>query len=115
KAFIRKAVQIANGRQLIFKLHPNERVGRATREIQRYAPGATVFATGSAEEMIANCAVLMTRFSSTTYVGLALGKEVHTDFDLDDLREKLPIQTGTAAQAIAAVCRQLIGAARQAA
>src|SRR5262249_15892300 len=79
RAFIRKAVQIANGRQLIFKLHPNERVDRATREIRRYAPRAAVFATGSAEEMIANCAVLMTRFSSTTYVGLALGKEVHTD------------------------------------
>jgi hypothetical protein len=115
KGFIRNALRIANGRQLIFKLHPNEKVARATREINRYAPQALVYATGSAEEMIANCAVLITRFSSTTYVGLALGKEVHTDFDLEDLRQKLPIQTGTAAEAIAAVCRRLLGSARQAA
>jgi hypothetical protein len=108
KALILKAVRIANGRQLIFKLHPNERVGRATREIERYAPHATIYAKGSAEEMIANCAVLITRFSSTTYVGLALGKEVHSDFDLEDLRQKMPIQTGTAAEEIAAVCRRLI-------
>jgi len=115
KAFILEAVRIANGRRLIFKLHPNERVARATREVERYAPQATIYATGSAEEMIANCAVLVTRFSSTTYVGLALGKEVHTDFDLEDLRQKMPIQSGAAAEAIAAVCRRLIGAARQAA
>jgi hypothetical protein len=110
KALILKAVRIANGRKLIFKLHPNERAARATREIKRHAPTAQVYVTGPAEEMIANCSVLITRFSSTTYVGLALGKEVHSDFDLDDLRQKLPIQTGTAANAIAAVCRKLIDA-----
>ena len=111
KAFILNAVRIANGRLLIFKLHPNERVGRATREIARYAPQARVYATGSAEEMIANCSVLITRFSSTAYVGLALGKEVYSDFDVEDLRQKMPIQTGTAAEAIAAVCRRLLTAA----
>src|SRR5262249_40608765 len=111
KAFILDAVRIAIGRQLIFKLHPNDRVGRATREIERYAPHATIYARGSAEEMIANCAVLITRFSSTTYVGLALGKEVHSDFDLEDLRRKIPIQTGTAAEEIAAVCRRLMAQA----
>ena len=110
KAFILNAVRIANGRPLIFKLHPNERVGRATREIARYAPQARVYATGSAEEMIANCTVLITRFSSTAYVGLALGKEVYSDFDMDDLRQKTPIQTGTAAEAIAGVCRKLLTA-----
>ena len=110
KAFIMNAVRIANGRPLIFKLHPNERVGRATREIARYAPQARVYATGSAEEMIANCTVLITRFSSTAYVGLALGKEVYSDFDVDDLRQKTPIQTGTAAEAIAGVCRKLLTA-----
>ncbi|NWF74493.1 MAG: hypothetical protein HXY51_15830, partial [Nitrospirae bacterium] len=55
KAFIRRAVEVAGRRQLIFKLHPNENVERATREIRRYAPGAGVLTTGSAEEMIANC------------------------------------------------------------
>jgi hypothetical protein len=110
KALILKAVRIANGRTLIFKLHPNERAGRATREIKRYAPAARVYVTGPTEEMIANCSVLITRFSSTAYVGLALGKEVHSDFELEDLHQKLPIQTGTAAEAIAAVCRRLIDA-----
>jgi hypothetical protein len=108
KAFILKAVRIANGRPLFFKLHPNERVGRATREIERHAPRARVYATGPTEAMIANCSVLITRFSSTAYVGLALGKEVHSDFDIEDLRQKLPIQTGAAAEAIAAVCRRLM-------
>ena len=113
KAFIRKAVRIANGRKLIFKLHPNERVRRATREIKRYAPHALIYATGSAEEMIANCSVLITRFSSTAYVGLALGKEVYSDFDVEDLRQKMPIQTGAAAEAIAAVCRRLMNRAER--
>jgi hypothetical protein len=108
RAFILNARRIANGRQLIFKLHPNERFARATREINRHAPDALVYDRGSAEEMIANCSVLITRFSSTAYVGLALGKEVHSDFDVEDLRRKLPIQTGTAASAIAAVCRRLM-------
>jgi hypothetical protein len=115
RGLILKAVQIAKGRPLIFKLHPNERASRATGEIARYAPQAQVYATGSAEEMIANCSVLITRFSSTAYVGLALGKEVHSDFDIEDLRQKMPIQTGRAAEAIAVVCRQLIKKAESAA
>jgi hypothetical protein len=113
KAFILKAVRIAKGRSLFFKLHPNERVGRAQREIERYAPHARVYATGPTEEMIANCSVLITRFSSTAYVGLALGKEVHSDFDVEDLRQKMPIQSGAAAAAIAAVCRQLLDGVEQ--
>jgi hypothetical protein len=115
KALILKALRVANGRALIFKLHPNERVGRATREIKRHAPDAQIYATGPTEEMIANCSVLITRVSSTAFVGLALGKEVYSDFDVEDLRQKMPIQTGTAAQAIAAVCRGLMHGARRAA
>jgi hypothetical protein len=112
-AFIRRAVRVAAGRPLFFKLHPNEHVERATREIHRHAPGARVFADGSAEEMIANCDVLMTRYSSTAFVGLALGKEVHSDFDVDGLRELMPIQTGTAARAIANECRRLLAERRE--
>jgi hypothetical protein len=110
KGTILNAVRIANGRQLIFKLHPNEDALRATREIERYAPGALVYHDGCAEEMIANCDVLITRFSSTAYVGLALGKEVHSAFDVEELRRMTPIQTGTAAQEIAARCRALVEA-----
>jgi hypothetical protein len=109
KRFIEKAVQIAAGRQLIFKLHPNENVERATREINRYAPGALVYQSSKAEEMVANCDVLITRYSTTVYVGMALGKEVHSDFNLEQLKRLLPAQNGLAASNIANVCRELLG------
>jgi hypothetical protein len=109
RAFIEKAIQIANGKPLIFKLHPNENFKRATEEINKFAPGALVYTSGSAEEMIANCDVLITRFSSTVYVGIALGKEVHSDFDIADLRRMTPIQNdGTSAQIVATIVRELL-------
>jgi hypothetical protein len=108
EAFIRRAVAIAAGRRLIFKLHPAENVKRATREIARCAPEATVFTTGSAEERIANCDVLVTRYSSTAFVGLALGKETHSDFNLNELRRLMPVQNGSAALNIANVCRRVL-------
>jgi hypothetical protein len=67
-----------------------------------------VFATGSAEEMIANCDVLITRFSSTAFVGLALGKETYSDFDMDELRRLMPVQNGSSAFNIANVCRRFL-------
>lgn len=106
--FIRRARAIAAGRQLIFKLHPNEKRDRATREIHRHAPGALVYADGSAEEMIANCSVLVTSFSSTVFVGLALGKEVHSEHPIEELRRLMPVQNGRAAAEIADVCRSLL-------
>jgi hypothetical protein len=108
EAFLRKAVEIAGGRKLIFKLHPNENVERATREIRRHVPEAMVFTTGSAEEMIANCDVLITRFSSTAFVGIALGKETYSDFDMDELRRLMPVQNNSAALNIANVCRRFL-------
>jgi len=105
---LRKALSIAAGRQLIFKLHPNERVERSTREILRYAPNALVYSSGSAEEMIANCTVLITQYSSTAFVGLALGKEVHSLFEIGELRRLMPLQNGGAARNIANVCHNLI-------
>ncbi|MDD2466082.1 MAG: hypothetical protein PHI97_18950 [Desulfobulbus sp.] len=108
KAFIRKAVEIAGERQLIFKLHPNENFERATREIRTHAPGALVFTTGNAEEMIANCDALITRFSSTAFVGVALGKETTSDFDTDTLARLMPLQNNSAALNIANVCRRVL-------
>ncbi|MCA1785531.1 MAG: hypothetical protein LC657_06060, partial [Desulfobacteraceae bacterium] len=108
RAFIRKAVKIAGSQQLIFKLHPGEKVARATREINKYAPEAMVFSTGNAEEMIANCDVLITRFSSTALVGLALGKKTHSDFNMEEMRRLTPVQNGSAALNIASVCRRLL-------
>lgn len=109
KKFIAYCSSIAAGRQLIFKLHPNEDVERATREINRYAPGALVFDSGNTNHMIANCDVLITRYSSVVYVGLALGKEVYSDFDLDQLKRLVPLQNGgTSAGNIAGICRRLL-------
>ena len=106
---IRKVVHIADGRQIIWKLHPNENVARARAELARFAPTVLVYESGNAEEMIANCDVLVTQFSSTAYVGLALGKQVHSYFDLDELRRLCPIQNGrTSARRIAEVCRGLL-------
>ena len=107
--FIRRALRIADGRRLVFKLHPNENAARATREILALAPKALVYASGSAEEMIANCDVLVAEWSSVVFVALALGKEVHSNFDLDEIRKLAPLQNGgMAATNIARVCRDLL-------
>ncbi|MFA5834330.1 MAG: hypothetical protein WDA22_12715 [Bacteroidota bacterium] len=108
KRIILDAKTIANGRLLIFKLHPNENISRATAEINRYAPDALVFSHGSAEEMIANCDVLITQFSSTVYVGIALGKEVYSNFPIDELKRLTPLQNNSAAKNIADLCRIVI-------
>jgi hypothetical protein len=108
RAFIARAVEVARGRPLYFKLHPNEKVERAVREIHEHAPGALVFTSGKAEPMIANCEALVTEYSSTAFVGLALGKEVHSAFDVDELRRLLPLQHGAAARHIADVCREVM-------
>ncbi len=109
KQFIQKAVRIAAGRQLIFKLHPNENKERAIREINKHAPDALVFPSGNINEMIANCDVLITRFSSVVYIGIALGKEVHSDFNLDHLKKLSPIQNaGQSSEKIAAISREIL-------
>jgi hypothetical protein len=109
KKFIKKAYKIADGRQLIFKLHPNENYKRAANEIEKFAPGSLVFQKEKIEPMIANCDVLITRYSTVVYVGLALGKEVHSDFNLNELKKLLPIQNnGRSALNIAHVGRRLL-------
>ena len=109
--FIRDVVALAAGRQIIWKLHPNESVLRARDELGSLAPDALIYESGCAEEMIANCAVLVTQYSSTAYVGLALGKEVHSYFDVAELRRLCPLQNGGASAArVADVCRALIRA-----
>jgi hypothetical protein len=108
KAFILETVRIAGGRPMIFKFHPNEDLARAEKEVNLHAPGALVFKTGSAEEMIANCDVLITRYSSTVFVGLALDKETHSDYPMDELRRLLPVQNRSAALNIANVCRRVL-------
>lgn len=109
KKFIKKCVEIAGGRQLIFKLHPNEKVERATQEINKYAPGSYIFNNGNTNHMIANCDVLITKFSSVVYIGMALGKEVHSEFNYNELKKLTPLQNnGTSAERIARIATQLL-------
>jgi hypothetical protein len=106
-AFIRKAVHIANGRKLIFKLHPNEKMDRAIAEIRENAPADTLILTeGNTNHMVANCSELITQFSTVVYVGIILGKPVHSYFDLAELNRLVPIQTeGNSSRMIADICK----------
>lgn len=109
KGFIKSAIKIAAGRQLIFKLHPNENFERATAEIKEFIPDAIVLTSGDINEMIANADVLVTQYSSCVYTGLALGKEVHSYFDLDELKQLNPIQNdGRSAKIIADMGHSLL-------
>jgi hypothetical protein len=59
--------------------------------------------------MIANCDVLITKYSSVVYVGLALGKEVYSYFDINMLKKLLPLQNnGASACNIALVGKKLL-------
>ena len=113
QAFIQNSVEIAGQRPLFFKLHPNEKIERATAEINAWAPGARVFSEGPTEHMVANCDVLITQFSSVVFVGLALGKELHSYYPLDELKRLMPLQNRSAAKNIAHECRQLLAARTQ--
>lgn len=110
EAFIQKCVQIAGGRQLIFKLHPNEDRDRAMAEIRRGTPGSTlIYTDGNTAHMIANCEELITQYSTVVYIGIALGKKVHSYFDMEQLKRLAPVQNnGTSAATIADVCAQYI-------
>lgn len=108
--FIRDCVQIAGGRQLIFKLHPNENKERAIAEIRRYAPPETmIYTDGNTSDMIANCDELITQYSTVVYTGIALGKKVYSYFDVEKLKKMAPIQNGgISAENIAGICRRYI-------
>jgi ADP-heptose:LPS heptosyltransferase len=108
QAFLRGVLAIAQGRPLIFKLHPNENVERATREIRQAAPSAMIVASGNVEEMIANCDEFITQYSSTAFVALALGKPVYSYYDAALLRRLLPDQNRSAAKNIASVCEEVL-------
>ena len=107
--FIRKCVEIAGGRQLVFKLHPVENAPRAISEINRFAPDAIVYWRGDINPMIANADAVITQWSTCTFVALALGKEVHSELDVNQLGKIMPIQNGGAsAEKIGQVCRSIM-------
>ena len=109
-AFLKKCMQTAAGRKVIFKLHPNELVDRAVSEIREVAgPDALIYINGKAEHMVANCEELITQYSTLVYVGIGLGKKVHSYFDLQELYDLMPVQNGgTSARRIADICRGYI-------
>ncbi|MBC7936590.1 MAG: hypothetical protein H7Y86_14665 [Rhizobacter sp.] len=108
--FIGDCIKIAGGRQLFFKLHPNENKERAIAEIKKTAPSDTrIFTEGNTNHMIANCDELITQYSTVVYVGIALGKKVHSYFDIEELKQLTPIQNnGTSSANIAGLCRNYI-------
>lgn len=56
--------------------------------------------------MVANCQELITQYSTLVYVGIGLGKKVHSYFDLNELYRLMPDQNGgTSARNIAAICK----------
>jgi hypothetical protein len=114
-AFLRRAVQLAAGRPMIFKLHPAETFARARAEIEAILPGARVLTSGNTNHMIANCEMLVAEHSSVIFIGLALDKPLHAELDLAGLRRLIPLQNGgRSAQAIADVCRQVVNDAEPA-
>jgi len=108
--FLQDCVEKANGRQLLFKLHPNEIVERAVSEIKSVTPENTlIFPVGDPYPMIANCAELITQWSTLVYVGIVLGKPIHSYFSKEELFRLTPKQTGGQSAAIIAdICKQYI-------
>ncbi|HTI10963.1 MAG TPA: hypothetical protein VL832_20475 [Puia sp.] len=108
--FIKDCVKIAGGRRLLFKLHPNEQKDRAMGEIRSFAPSdALIYTEGNTEHMIANCDELITQYSTVVYIGIALGKKVHSYFEVEKLKKLAPVQNGgESAALIADICRRYI-------
>lgn len=113
KAFLLNAKKIAGYKQIIVKLHPNEIVKKRTAEVKKYLPDALVYHGVSIDPMIANCYALVTRFSSTIFPAIALGKEVYCNIDLKEIKRLFPLQNGgTSAKAIAEIARELLSSTK---
>ena len=109
KAFIKKCDEVAGNRKLIFKLHPMEKPQRAIREINQLAPKAIVLTRGNVAHMMANAETVITQQSTSTFVAVALGKEVQTNLNVDELKRLMPIQNGaSSADHIARICSRML-------
>lgn len=105
--FLEDCVRKADGRPMLFKLHPNEEMRRAVSEIKAVAPkDSLIYTDGNSNHMVANCQALITQWSTLTYLGIVLDKEVHSFFDVNELRRLTPVQNGgTSVYRIAEICR----------
>ena len=106
--FLRRIKELAEDREVIFRLHPNEKYSRAFKEIQSiFGVKVKIFQDGNTDHMIANCEELFTQYSSVIYIGMALGKKVHSYFSMDMLKARLPVQNGgMSAKLIAELVRE---------
>ncbi len=108
-AFLSRVLELSNDKTIIFRLHPNENMRRAEREILQVIPEAIILKDGNTAELIANCDMLITQVSSVVYFGIALGKKVYSYHNLQELKRLMPIQNkGTSAIRIAEECRALL-------
>jgi len=109
KKFLLNAKKIAGDKKIIVKLHPNEIAEKRTAEVKKYLPDTLVYQDVNIEPMIANCDALVTRFSSTIFPAISLGKEVYSNIDTEEIKKLNPIQNnGTSAKEIAKVARELL-------
>ena len=108
--FLKNCKEIVGDRKVIFKLHPNELKDRAISEIKQvFGEDVLVYTDGNSNHMIANCEELITQYSTLVYVGIVLGKKVHSYFDLNELYRLVPKQNGgTSARTIAEIARGYI-------
>jgi hypothetical protein len=106
--FLQRCKQIVGSRRVLFKLHPNEIKDRAVAEIRSvFGIDAEIHHDGKINEMVANCEELITQYSTVVYVGIVLGKKVHSYFDIDELYRLSPIQNnGASARHVAEICRE---------
>ena len=104
--FLHKSREIVGDRKVIFKLHPNEIRERAISEINEvFGDDTLVYTDGDSNHMVANCEELITQYSTLVYVGIVLGKKVHSYFDVNELYRLVPEQNGgTSARRIAEIC-----------
>ncbi len=104
--FLNRCKGIVGERKVIFKLHPNEIRERAINEIKSvFGDDSLIYFDGDSNHMIANCQELITQYSTLVYVGIVLGKKVHSYFDLNELYRLVPQQNdATSARKIAEIC-----------
>lgn len=108
RALLRKTRVVAAGRPIVVKFHPHEKQGRALQEIEKWLPEAQVVTNADVFALIANCAALVTTYSTVIFYAMLMGKPVFCSYATDKIEELLPEQNGEAAYRIAEVCRRAV-------
>lgn len=107
--FFQRCREIANGRKVIYKPHPNENLERVKKEVELIIPNVQIITEPILDTLIAHCDTLITQYSSSVYVGLVMGKTVYSYFPIEELESKKPIQNGgKSAELIASIAREYI-------